>query len=249
MYRQVPLAGIGFGGGVTTTTVAGTRPAREIAYGDVRDAWRHYLANDNDGRPVVLVGHSQGAGHLLRLLKDEIDPDATFRQRQFVSAMLIGAGVPASGTPAALRNIPPCTGPDATGCIVSYASFLESEPPPADSFFGTQRRGATGRVVCTNPADLGGPAGPLDSYFPAPAGSSATTRWVHYRGLYEGRCASDPNFDWLAVRSTAGPGDARPSDPGGRITPQWGLHLIDMNLALGNLTSLVRSQSRALTTG
>lgn len=250
VYRQVPLAGIGFSSGATTTTVPGARPAREIAYGDVRDAWRHYLANDNDGRPVVLIGHSQGAGHLLRLLAEEIDPDARFRKEQLLSAMLIGAGVPASGTSTALKNIPPCDTARATGCVISFASFLDTEPPPADSYFGTQRRGSAGRVICTNPGALGGSgAGALNSYFPAQPEQKVATKWVHYRGLYEGTCATNRQFDWLSIRSTAGAGDARPSDPGGRISPQWGLHLIDMNLTLGNLIDLVRTQTAALNKG
>ena len=32
-----------------------------LAYGDVAAAWRHYLENDNKGRPFVLIGHSQGS--------------------------------------------------------------------------------------------------------------------------------------------------------------------------------------------
>ena len=94
-------------GGATTTTVAGAQPPREVAYGDVLDAWKQYLANDNDGRPFVLVGHSQGAGHLLRLIREQIDDNAALRA-QMVSAMLIGGGVPQPGTTGALVNVPPC---------------------------------------------------------------------------------------------------------------------------------------------
>lgn len=252
VYRQVPLAGIGFSsGGATTTTVPGAKPPREVAYGDVLDAWKQYLANDNKGRPVVLVGHSQGAGHLTRLIKEEIDTNDAVRS-QLVSAMLIGGGVPQPGTPGAFTNVPPCQKKSAsakvpTGCIVSYASFLASEPPPEGSYFGQTRDG--GRIICTNPSTLDADAGPLDSYFPTrkalgTAGAEVGTPFVRYEGLYTGTCVSDAR-DWLSVTNTAQPGDARPADVGGRISPVWGLHLVDMNLAMGNLVDLAGQQIAA----
>lgn len=248
VYRQVPLAGIGFSSGGTTTTVPGARPPREVAYGDVLDAWKQYLANDNKGRPFVLVGHSQGAGHLTRLIKEQIDTDAAVRT-QLVSAMLIGGGVPQPGTPGAFTNVPPCQKKSAaakvpTGCVVSYATFLASEPPPEGSFFGQTRDG--GRIICTNPSTLDAAAGPLDSYFPSGGalgtkGATVDTPFVRYEGLYDGTCVSDAR-DWLSVTNTAKGGDARPTDVGGRISPVWGLHLIDMNLAMGNLVDLAGQQ-------
>lgn len=41
-----------------------------IAYQDVKAAFQYYLANYNQGRPIVLAGFSQGADMVLRLLKD-----------------------------------------------------------------------------------------------------------------------------------------------------------------------------------
>jgi hypothetical protein len=38
------------------------------------------------------------------------------------------------------------------------------------------------------------------------------------------------------------PGDLR---FGGQIAPDWGLHLVDVNLAIGNLVDIVREQSKA----
>ena len=60
------------------TTIAAMRGAvqgadHELAYGDVLAAWRYYLAHDNHGRGVVLIGHSQGAHLLVRLIAEEID--------------------------------------------------------------------------------------------------------------------------------------------------------------------------------
>ena len=71
--------------------------------------------------------------------------------------------------------------------------------------------------------------------------SDTGTPFVRYEGLYTGICVSDAR-NWLSVTNTAQPGDARPADVGGRISPVWGLHLIDMNLAMGNLVDLAGRQ-------
>ena len=39
-----------------------------LGYRDVVDAWNHYLEHDNDGGGVVLMGHSQGTGVLVKLI-------------------------------------------------------------------------------------------------------------------------------------------------------------------------------------
>jgi hypothetical protein len=189
----------------------------------------------------VLIGHSQGAGHLRRLVAEQIDDDPALRDR-LVSAMLIGGGVPAPGSPGAFRNVPPCSSPGQTGCVISYATFDAAAPPPDNSFFG-RLRGGGGRVICTNPADLAGGSGPLDSYYGSGVRPGTATPWVRLEGWWDARCASDDRTDWLEVTSTRLQGDQRPADLGGRLTPEWGLHLVDVNVAIGNLVELVRTQS------
>jgi hypothetical protein len=48
------------------------------------------------------------------------------------------------------------------------------------------------------------------------------------------------------------PADARTDDiagdvvgPGGKVSEDWGLHLIDANLAMGNLVDVVAAESKA----
>lgn len=41
-----------------------------FAYSDVKAAFEYYLEHDNNDRPIVLAGFSQGADHCIRLLKD-----------------------------------------------------------------------------------------------------------------------------------------------------------------------------------
>jgi hypothetical protein len=253
MYRQVTIAGIG---GTVSADAAAT------AYNDVLSAWKDYLAHDNHGRGVVFIGHSQGALVLTELLRSQIDPSPKLR-RQVVSALLLGGNVTvASGRDAGgdFQHIPACRTARQTGCVVAYSSF--DQPPPPNSLFGRPRAlfpgtPSTGNldVLCVNPASLTGGTGALQPYFytkpfPGPLGAvtrlpvSVATPWVALPDLYTSRCASGDGAHWLQITDIAGPNDHR-----FRITdtlgPTWGLHLGDVNLAIGNLVDLVRSEASA----
>lgn len=85
MYRQVTLAGL-------RAVMAGQGTANaQLAMKDVRAAWRHYLANDNKVRGVVLIGNSQGTRMLMQLLQGDIEGRPA--QKRVVSALLIGLNV------------------------------------------------------------------------------------------------------------------------------------------------------------
>jgi hypothetical protein len=137
MYRQLTLSTIGKPGGASVG-------ARALAYGDVLSAWQDYLAHYNDGRGVVLIGHSQGTGMLTQLITSEIDPNPDVL-RHLVSALLIGGNVTvAAGEDVGgdFQNIPACRSAGETGCVVAYSAF--NEPPPADSAFGRVGAGPRG---------------------------------------------------------------------------------------------------------
>src|SRR5262249_54227261 len=53
VYRQVTLTALVANLGGTQTIPVD----RNLAYNDVLDAWKHYIANDNQGRGVLLIGH------------------------------------------------------------------------------------------------------------------------------------------------------------------------------------------------
>src|SRR3984957_9748909 len=42
--------------------------ANQVAYASLLVGWKDYLARDNHGRPIIFIGHSQGAAMLIRLL-------------------------------------------------------------------------------------------------------------------------------------------------------------------------------------
>lgn len=93
--------------------------ALSAAYEDIKDAFEYYLANDNDGRPIILAGFSQGGDLLLRLLQDYFADDAL--ADQLVACYAIGWRV----TEDQLAEHPHmrfATGEADTGVIVSFNS-------------------------------------------------------------------------------------------------------------------------------
>ncbi len=280
VYRQRTLTGL-----TAALTGGEVAPGETVdPYADVVDAWRTYMANDNRGRGVVLIGHSQGSAMLSRLIAEEIDPNDDVRAL-LVSAYLAGwsVTVPAGeDVGAQFENVGVCKSDTQVGCVVSWASFRASSPPPANSFFGGPVAGSTAErgeqperqdAVCANPADLAGGVNgemvELDSYFPAnreasilgdlglsttAAGwldSSAgqiTTPFVAVPGLVKGRCVREGGFSYLAVEPQPDPGP-RADDIPGDLTPEWGLHLIDVNLVMGDVVDLVARQAKAYSQG
>jgi hypothetical protein len=246
VYRQVTL-GVIMGG----AAAGGDRAqASNTAYADVVDAWRWYLANANEGRGVVLIGHSQGAGHLNRLVREEIDGNEQVRSR-LVAAYLLGSalrvpdGREVGGD---FQNVPLCRSTDQLGCVVSYASFRSTSPPPPDSFFG-RPRGGEGVAACVNPAAPSGGSAELRGYFPATAAGTAsvTTSFVSFPGMISAECVQEGGFSYLEVRVDGDPSDPRVDDIPGDLTPQWGLHLVDVNLAMGDIVAMVADQAASYT--
>jgi hypothetical protein len=249
VYRQVTLAMIGGGG---SEAPAGVDP-RQIAYDDVVDAFRHYVANDSDGRGFVLIGHSQGAGHLRRLIAEEIDEEPLLRDR-LVAAYILGStvAVPEGEVVGGdFQNVPLCRVEDEVGCVVTYASFRSTAPPPADSFFGRPRQG-DGVAGCVNPASVGGGSAELHPYFPgqppyadASRNAEITTPFVTLPDFVEAECVEEGGFSYLAVTVNGDPADPRTDDIGGDLSPEWGLHLVDVQVAMGDVVALAESQIAA----
>ena len=52
---------------------AGRDAAFALAYSDIERAFDWYLAHENQGRPFIIAGHSQGAFHMATLLERRID--------------------------------------------------------------------------------------------------------------------------------------------------------------------------------
>src|SRR5262245_56302925 len=161
LYRQVTLTGLRQ---LLTNPMAILSLDRGLAYDDVRDAWNYYLEHDNKGRGFILIGHSQGSYVLAELIRKEIDGKPL--QSRLVSAILLGAtvsvprGKDVGGT---FQKIRLCKSMSQTGCVITYASFRSTIPPPANTLFGRTIRPAM-TAACTNPASLEGGSGELHPY-------------------------------------------------------------------------------------
>ena len=260
VYRQVTLTAL--------TAILGGNPIPSdpaLAYDDVVDAWKHYIANDNHGRGVVLIGHSQGSGHLTALIRNEIDPSPELRDR-LVSAMLLGTSLQVpegEDVGGDFANVPLCRRRDQTACAIAYASFRSTAPPPDNSLFGGSEQEGL-QAACVNPASLAGGSGTLHPYLPTDGrslpitplpepppwvdpslGVEMATPFVTLPGFIEAECAEHNGFVYLAITVNGDVSDPRIDDIGGDLTPEWGLHLVDANVAMGDLVALARSQGQA----
>jgi hypothetical protein len=245
VYRQVTIQGL-----LNPDTV--TRRMRDQGYADVREAWRTYLRRFNHGRPVVFVSHSQGTFVLRKLLAREVDPKPALRKR-LLSALLLGGNVTVKkggDRGGDFKHIRACRSRSQLGCVIAFSTY--NDTPPADTLFG--RTKVAGReVLCTNPAALGGGAGKLSPiYATKPFAKSVigieanaalselphpSTPWATFPNGVTGRCSRAGGANVLLVKPV---GDAFALTPLPDAT--WGLHLVDANIALGNLAELVRHQ-------
>ena len=93
------------------------KEALALAYADVRAAFLYYLAHYNQGRPIILAGHSQGSTHCGLLLQEFFDGQPL--QQQLIVAYLPGVGI----FPEQLSHIPLLTSPTQTGGYVTWNTF------------------------------------------------------------------------------------------------------------------------------
>jgi len=139
--------------------------AIDAAYQDVAQAFDQMMKETPADQPIILVGHSQGALHLTRLLKERVAGKPL--AKRIAAAYVIGWPVSVDSDLPAL-GLPACTAPDQAGCVLSWVSFAEPAEPEmvmaayngSVGFDGRPRRGT--RMLCTNPltgtADAGAEA-------------------------------------------------------------------------------------------
>jgi hypothetical protein len=251
MYRQVTLLGIGLG---MPTTPAN----RTIPLTDVENAFETFLHKYDHGHGFVLIGHSQGSFVLRALIAKEVDPKPAVR-KLLLSAILMGGNVTVkagTGIGGDFKHIPACRSNTQLGCVIAFSTF--DQAPPTGSLFGviTPANPAL-QVLCTNPAALGGGSGILDPISPsAPFDPSSTlsvgikllnvhfpmppTVWWSSPGAYMAQCQTLNGATVLEISALNGAPTPTPSP-----TPGWGLHLLDANIALGNLIAIVKDEAAA----
>ena len=125
--------------------------ALDLAYSDVASAFDEFLKQNPDV-PLILAGHSQGALHLSRLLRDR----AQRIEGRLVAAYVVGWPLSTMADLPAMK-LTACTSPDQPGCLLSWQSFKPPANPDLimDAWEGL--KGPTGierkreDMLCVNP--------------------------------------------------------------------------------------------------
>lgn len=255
IYRQMTVGAIASYAAGSDITAAG-----ELAYRDVAAAWHEYLAKRNQGRPFVLVGHSQGSLMLQRLIAREIENNPVVAARMKLAIipgfnLLVPQGKLVGGT---FKKTPLCSRPGETGCVIAYSSFRENNVPPDGAMFGiADQPGMT--VACVNPAQPGAKGWvPLKSDWydrsslPVPGGpinwstqGSPPSPYLETNGLVSARCINEGGRGYLWIRTNHRPGEKWTDRIGGELgvfgmfLPGWGMHLSDVEETQGDLVRAV----------
>jgi hypothetical protein len=278
LYRQVAFVPSALPGGDASAEAGGAAdassgdagtpsltggPAGALALQDVRDAFSYYLAHFNNGRKFVIMGHSQGTGMLMSMMQKDVDPMPAVRSKM-ISALLIGGGAtvaPGQAINGTFKNIPTCTMPGQTGCMIAYSSYEVTTPPGANGVTPLFGRSPDGnQVACTEPGALAGNSPPYrGTYFPVhvnnallgpdkPPPQDIGTPFVLYRGVFQGSCVNKNGYSYLEITLLEQSGDPRGVPPytnAGSISLGFGLHIADYNLALEDLIDAVTKQAAA----
>jgi hypothetical protein len=214
-----------------------------FAFGDVEAAFREFLSRTSPQRKMVLVGHSQGAGMVIRLLRKFFENDPAMRDRLLL-AMPIGGDLETDS----FANIPLCTKPDETGCIVTYRSYTAGDPIEVAPRWMPSPGHTT---ACVDPASIDGGTGRFSrSFFPIMGDvrrfmrniDGIETPYIELRDHYAGRCVTMPSgFSYLGVtESSPGPFDMH------KRFFKMGLHLADMQLTEGDLVDMIQRRAAKL---
>ncbi len=246
----------------------------EVAYDGVKASFEEYMADYNDGRGFVLIGHSQGAAILKAIIHKLIEEEHKEWLHQLVSAIVLGgaveveAGEPADGS---FDEVPACGTEAEDGCVTAYSSYYtESPPEPAPSSIFTRTIWPGREVLCVNPTlaqQEKTSKGPLYPYVPtttmkgeAESGQpapKASTPWIAEPGLATAQCRRYDWATWLQVKlasmSTSVESERKADNElpveeeyGGE---DWGLHREDVNEALGNLVGTVEAEEKTYLAG
>lgn len=97
--------------------------AFEMAYLDLKTAFEYYITNWNNGKPIIIAGHSQGAFLAERLLKEYFEEKEL--KKQLVAAYVIGWPVPKEY----FITLKMCNDSLETGCLISWRTFRTGHIP------------------------------------------------------------------------------------------------------------------------
>ena len=128
-----------------------SQQAQGLAYQDVVRAWKAFLAVNSSGRPIIIVGHGQGAAHAQRLLREQLTDDL---RRRLAVAYIIDHPLVAGSLP-----LPVCSDRTSTGCVAAWTAVMPGEDARAERLGQAALIHENGRyvpvagrdLVCVNP--------------------------------------------------------------------------------------------------
>ena len=243
----------------------------EVAASDILAAFDYYLANYNQGRKIVLIGHSQGGEMLIKLIQGRLETSPELRGKLLLGIL---AGIPVNvptgqkigGT---FAQVPVCTEPGETGCFIAFGSYAEGSNPTTDPRVPTP---AGQERVCVNPATVDDPTlSPearrtgrklLQGTLLMPAADSSgfvrddaqTKSFTLLRGAFSGACATatDAQMRFFSIREEMASTDPRRGIvkmSNGLLdwitqllTGDIGLHVLDMQLPMQDMVALVAAR-------
>jgi hypothetical protein len=230
IYRQETSYGLSHGA-----------PQSDAPMLDVQAAWTYYLQNDNKGRGVVLIGHSQGTILLQQLIAESIEGTAS--QALLVSAFLAGdpsLAVPPGGVVGGtFAHIPTCAAAAQTGCVYVWSSYLAGDVSAPPLFGGARSDGLVS--ACVNPAAPSGGSGMLKFYY---AGANPPA-WVEAIGQVTGKCQADSSgANTFVVTILPGKFAAQNTTTlkAAEVAPGWGVHPLDISLVQGNILDVLDAE-------
>lgn len=138
------------------TTREDARKAQDFAYQDVKRAFKFFLENSPPERPIILVGHNQGASHVQRLLTDFFQGDL---KKRLAVAYVIDYPLPLDQFETNLNGLKPCDTADDVQCIAAFGAFMPKDDVIAKRFVsrllvhdGLEYASVEGRpLLCVNP--------------------------------------------------------------------------------------------------
>lgn len=276
VYRQIPLTSLATN--VILANAGGSLPfgdAGAVAWADVLDSFKEYMATYNNGRPYILVGHSQGSGWLKRLIAEEIE-NQDYALQRLVSAHLFGTTVSVplgADVGGSFQKVPACRDSSQTGCVVSFSTFREGDPELDVARFAATSIESGMEAVCSNPINLGAGRQAMEVAIPKipppaikalmkPRGNDGpytnrvnnvllSTPFYNVPGQFFAECKThltdSKRVNYLEISIESDPDDPRSDDYPGelQVVTGWGLHLTDMSYTHQSLVNLAEAQAQS----
>ncbi len=133
------------------------KQARQLAYEDTQKAFEYYIEHENQGRPFILAGHSQGSEMGIRLIQDKILNKDIFQR--MIAAYIIGISIPSNEMAKTHPGLEVCQNASQTHCLINWTTFRREEHESDYFHMGPNgwwkaegyQSGDFDKYVCVNP--------------------------------------------------------------------------------------------------